>query len=61
MCRLPHHSYAKDGSQAELRAVLKNGVVVTVEAENLPLKDVQGFMGQIDLAALENLPRKDKS
>ena len=59
--RTLHHSYAKDGSQAELRAVLKNGVVVTVEAENLPLKDVQGFMGQIDLAALENLPRKDKS
>lgn len=59
--RTLQQSYAKDGSQAELRAVLKNGVVVTVEAENMPLKDVQGFMGQIDLAGLERLQRKEKS
>lgn len=58
--RTLQQSYAKDGSQAEFRAVLKNAVVVTIEADNMGMKDVQALMGQIDLASLESLQRKNK-
>ncbi|AVP57004.1 Yip1 family protein [Pulveribacter suum] len=55
--RTMQHSYAKDGSQAELRAILKNGMLVSVEGTNVPLQQVQAAMAQIDLGTLERLQR----
>lgn len=59
--RTLQQSYAKDGSQSEFRVVLKNGVVVTIEAGHMAIKDVQALMGQLNLSSLENLQRKEKS
>lgn len=59
--RMLQQSYEKDGSQAEFRVVLRNGVIVTVEAQNMAIKDLQALMGQIDLSALESLQRKGGS
>ncbi|HCL87722.1 MAG TPA: YIP1 family protein, partial [Comamonadaceae bacterium] len=53
--RTMQQSYAKDGSHAELRAILKNGVLVSVEGTNVPFDQVQAAMAQIDLGALERL------
>lgn len=55
--RTMQQSYAKDGSHAELRAILKNGVLVSVEGTNVPFDQVQAAMAQIDLGALERLQR----
>lgn len=55
--RAMQQSYTKDGSRAELRAFLKNGVVVSVEGTNVPVDQVQAAMAQIDLGALERLQR----
>lgn len=59
--RTMQEEYHKDGSHAEAKAILKNGLVVSVEADQTAIKDVRGFLEKIDLGALENLPRKGKS
>ena len=59
--RTLQQSYEKDGSQSEFKVVLGNGVIVTVEAQNMAIKEVQALMGLIDLPALENLQRKGTS
>ena len=59
--RTLHTRYEKDGSNAEFKAVLKNGLVVSLEGEKIGVKELQGLMGQIDLNGLEGLQRKSKS
>jgi len=59
--RTLHQSYQKDGSRAEFRAVLKNGIVVAIDADQMDIRAVRGLMSQVNLAALEGLPRKGKS
>ncbi|WP_422843843.1 Yip1 family protein [Acidovorax sp. M2(2025)] len=56
--RTLHQRYEKDGSHAEFKTVLKNGLVVSVEADQLAVKDLRGFLSQVDLNALEGLQRK---
>ena len=56
--RTLHEDYHKDGSEAEAKTILKNGLVVSVEGRGVPIDGVRGAMGQIDLAALEGLQRK---
>ncbi|MBV7541329.1 Yip1 family protein [Acidovorax sp. sic0104] len=59
--RTLHTRYEKDGSHAEFKAILKNGLVVSLEGDKVGVKDLQGFMSQVDLGALEGLQRKGKS
>lgn len=59
--RTLHQSYQKDGSQAEFRTVLKNGIVVSIEADQMDIRAVRGLMSQVNLSALEGLQRKGKS
>ncbi|MBS0501036.1 MAG: YIP1 family protein [Burkholderiaceae bacterium] len=49
--------YHKDGSQAEAKTILKNGLVVSVEGTGVPIDGVRAALGQLDLAALEGLAR----
>ncbi|AVO49942.1 YIP1 family protein [Melaminivora suipulveris] len=58
--RTLQQSYAKDGSQAEMRAILKNGVMVSIEAEGTGIKEVQSLLAQLDLKGLEGLQRPAK-
>lgn len=59
--RTLHTRYEKDGSHAEFKAVLKNGLVVSVEGDKIGVKELQGLMSQLDLNGLESLQRKGKS
>lgn len=59
--RTLHQSYQKDGSRAEFRAVLKNGIVVSIDADAMDIRAVRGLMSQVNLSALEGLQRKGKS
>ena len=59
--RTLHTRYEKDGSHAEFKTILKNGLVVSIEGDNMGVKDLRGFMSQVDLNALESLQRKGKS
>ena len=60
--RTLHQRYEKDGSHAEFKAILKNGVVVSIEGDHLGVKDLQGLMSEVDLNGLEGLQRsKGKS
>ena len=59
--RTLHQRYEKDGSRAEFKTILKNGVVVSIEGDHMSVKDLQGFMSQVDLNGLESLQRKGKS
>lgn len=59
--RTVHEEYEKDGSQSRIKTVLANGVVVELEAENLPIAALRPLMEKIDLATLEALQRKPKS
>ena len=56
--RTLHEDYRKDGSEADAKTILKNGLVVSVEGRGVPIDGVRGAMGQIDLAALEGLQRQ---
>lgn len=53
--------YQKDGSHAEFKTILKNGLVVSIEGDQVGVKDLQGFLSQVDLNGLEGLQRKGKS
>lgn len=60
--RTLHQRYEKDGSHAEFKAILKNGVVVSIEGDHLGVKDLQGLMSEVDFNGLEGLQRsKGKS
>jgi len=60
--RTLHQRYEKDGSHAEFKAILKNGVVVSIEGDHLGVKDLEGLMSEVDLNGLEGLQRsKGKS
>ena len=59
--RTLHTRYEKDGSHAEFKAVLKNGLVVSLEGDKVSVKELQGYLSQVDLGALESLQRKGKS
>lgn len=59
--RTLHTRYEKDGSHAEFKTILKNGLVVTIEGDNMDIKALQGLMSQVDLNGLEGLQRKGKS
>ena len=55
--RTLHTRYEKDGSHAEFKTILKNGLVVSVEGTGVPIDGVRAALGQLDLAALEGLAR----
>jgi len=59
--RTLHQRYEKDGSRAEFKTILKNGLVVSIEGDHVGIKALQGFMSQVDLSGLEGLQRKGKS
>ncbi|WP_298213731.1 Yip1 family protein [Acidovorax sp.] len=59
--RTLHTRYEKDGSHAEFKTILKNGLVVSIEGDNVDIKALQGLMSQVDLNGLEGLQRKGKS
>ena len=58
--RTLHQRHEKDGSHAEFKAILKNGVVVSLEGDKVGVKELRGLLGQVDLAALEGLQRAAK-
>ena len=53
--------YQKDGSHAEFKTILKNGLVVSIEGDQVGVKDLQAYLSQVDLNGLEGLQRKGKS
>ncbi|MCZ8218456.1 MAG: Yip1 family protein [Acidovorax sp.] len=59
--RTLHTRYEKDGSHAEFKTILKNGLVVSIEGDKVGVKELQGLMSQVDLNGLESLQRKGKS
>ncbi len=59
--RTLHQRYEKDGSHAEFKTILKNGLVVSVEGDNVNIKDLRSLASQVDLNSLEALQRKGKS
>lgn len=59
--RTLHQRYEKDGSSAEFKTVLKNGVIVSVEGTNVPMSELRSIAGELNLKGLEALQRKDKS
>ncbi|CAN7547713.1 YIP1 family protein [Acidovorax sp. LjRoot129] len=59
--RTLHTRYEKDGSHAEFKTILKNGLVVSIEGDKASIKELQGYMSQVDLSGLEGLQRKGKS
>lgn len=59
--RTLHQRYEKDGSHAEFKAILKNGLVVSIEGDNVGVNDLRGWLSQVDLNGLEALQRKGKS
>lgn len=56
--RTRQEEYQKDGSSAEAKSILKNGLVVSAQGSNLSIDEVRGALGKLDLAALEGLARK---
>jgi hypothetical protein len=55
--RILHESYAKDGSSAEHKMALKNGVLVSISADNMDIAALRNVASQLDIAALERLQR----
>jgi len=56
--RTLHQRYQKDGSHAEFRVMLKNGIVVSLDADGMGIGVVRSLMSQVNLSALEGLQRK---
>lgn len=52
-----HESYMKDKSSAERRVALKNGIMVTLTAENTDIATLRDMALQVNLSALEQLSR----
>ena len=42
--RTLHQRYGKDGSHAEFKTILKNGLVVSIEGDNMDIKSVRGLL-----------------
>ena len=59
--RTLHQRYDKDGSHAEFKTILKNGLVVSIEGDKIGVKELRALMSQVDLNGLEGLQRKGKS
>jgi len=59
--RTLHQRYDKDGSHAEFKTILNNGLVVSIEGDKIGVKELRGLMSQVDLNGLEGLQRKGKS
>lgn len=57
--RTLHESYTKDGSSAERKLALKNGVLVSISADNMDIGALRKMAEQVDLASLERLQRKN--
>lgn len=57
--RTLQEEYQKDGSNAEAKVILGNGLMVSVEGMGVSIDVVRKAMDQLDLAALEALERKD--
>lgn len=53
-----HQRADKDGGHAEFKVVLRNAVVVALEADRTTPEALRQWLGQVNLAALEALPRK---
>ncbi|RYF63161.1 MAG: YIP1 family protein, partial [Comamonadaceae bacterium] len=45
--RTLHTRYEKDGSHAEFKTILKNGLVVTIEGDKATIKELQSYMSQV--------------
>ena len=56
--RTRQEEYHKDGSSAEAKSILKNGLVVSAQGSNMPIDEVRGALAKVDLGALEGLARK---
>ena len=56
--RTRQEEYNKDGSSAEAKVILKNGLVVSAEGSHMPIEQVRQALGQVNLGALEALSRK---
>ena len=56
--RTRQEEYHKDGSSAEAKSILKNGLVVSAQGSNLSIDEVRGALAKVDLGALEGLARK---
>lgn len=52
-----HESYQKDGSSAEYKVALKNGILVSLSASGTDIASLRGMATHIDLSALERLAR----
>lgn len=52
-----HERYRKDGSSAERRVALDNGIIVTFSAHGSDIASLRSMATHIDLAALEQLER----
>jgi hypothetical protein len=50
----------KDGSQAELEVVLKNGVVLSANATQMNAQNLQSLLMQVNWSGLETMERKPK-
>ncbi|MFO0235237.1 MAG: hypothetical protein ACK51M_19710, partial [Burkholderiales bacterium] len=53
--RSVRESERKDGSRAEYKLVLGNGVIVEAEASGVPLAELKRAVGGMDLARLEKV------
>lgn len=58
--RTVHQRYQKDGSRSEVKTVLKNGLVVSIEGDRVGVQDLRAMLSQVDLNGLEGLQRKPK-
>lgn len=58
--RAMQEKYQKDGSQSEIRAVLKNGLIVEVQG-NVPIEQVRSAFGQLNISGLEALQHPKKT
>ena len=56
--RTRQEEYHKDGSSAEAKSILKNGLVVSAQGSNMPIDEVRGALAKVDLGALEGFARK---
>lgn len=57
--RTLQEEYQKDGSNAEAKVILGNGLMVSVEGTGVSIDVVRKAMDQLDLAAFEALEHKD--
>jgi hypothetical protein len=59
--RTLHERYEKDGSHAEFKIILSNGLVVSVEGDHITIRDLRSIASRVDLNRLEALQRNPKS